>query len=512
MEPKAKTTGCSPLHWSVWLIAAATLGLHLITAEGYGIFRDELYYLACGEHPGWGYVDHPPMIGWLAWVIQQTLGTSLLALRLLPAAFSAAGVVVAGVLARELGGRGWAQAVAALCVAVAPMLLALHSILSMNALDVLLWSLAGVILVRIERTQKQRLWLLFGVLAGVGLLNKLSFLFLGFGVVVGLLAARRWQHLRSSWLWLGGAVAALIFAPHVIWQVVHGWPTLEFIENAASGKIIDLSALAFFGALVRDFNPLTAPLWLGGLLGLVVSERLEKGRVLGWTWLVVFVIMAFGSAKPYYLAPAFPWLFAAGTVMLEGWSTDRMRWARVAVPAVVLVTSAAMAPLAKPLLPVKALIAYQQRLGLAPSTDERHQLGRLSQLFADMHGWREMAESVARAMEPLPAEVRERACVFGRNYGEAGAIDLFGPELGLPPAISGHNSYWLWGPGECSGEVVVVIGGDRDDLEQYFDSVEAIGVHDARYAMPYERNLTIWLARGMQVSLAEAWPQLKHFR
>lgn len=499
------------LHPGVWVLAAAVLVFHLATAQGYGSFRDELYYLACGARPGWGYVDHPPLVGWMAWLVRHTVGTSLLALRLLPAAAAAAGVALAGALARELGGRGWAQLAAGLCVATAPVLLALHSFFSMNAVDVVVWSVAGLVLVRLERTGDARLWLPFGAVAGIGLLNKLSVLFLGFGVVAGLIASRRWHHLRSPWLWIGGAIAALLALPYLLWQLAHGWPTLEFMHNAATFKNVDLSPLAFLGAQLRDLNPIAAPVWIAGLGGLLACRRLAPGRVLGWGWLAILAVMAVGSAKPYYLAASFPWLFAAGGVVLEWWTRERRRWLRWATPAAIVLAAAAIAPIAKPLLPVDDLVAYQARLGLGPRSDEHHELGRLPQHFADMHGWREMAESVAEAVATLPEEVRSQACVFGRNYGEAGAVELYGPELGLPPAISGHNSYWLWGPGECSGETVVVIGGDREDIGQFFGRVEAIGFHDAPDAMPYERDLTIWLARDPKRPLADAWPALKNF-
>ncbi len=499
------------IHPAVWALAAAVFLFHLASAEGYGIFRDELYYLACGARPGWGYVDHPPLIGWLAWLIRHTLGTSLLAIRLLPAAAAAGTVLLVGRIGSELGGRGWAQAVAALCVATAPVLLALHSILSMNAFDVLLWAAAGAVLVRLERTGDSRLWLWFGAIAGIGLLNKLSFLFLGFGVAVGLVAARRWRHLASPRLWVGAGIAALLALPYGLWQMAHGWPTAEFMHNAATFKNVDLSPLAFLGAQLRDLNPIAAPVWIAGLVGLLASRRLAAGRVLGWAWVAIFIVMAVGSAKPYYLAASFPWLFAAGGVVVEAWTADRRRWLRWAAPVAIAASAAAIAPLAKPLLSEDSLVAYQARLGMAPGTDEHHELGRLGQYFADMHGWREMAESVARAVERLSAEDRARACVFGRNYGETGAVELFGPELGLPPAVSGHNSYWLWGPGECSGEVVVVIGGEREQIEAFFARVEPIGSHDAADAMPYERNLTIWLAREPKQPLAEAWPELKSF-
>jgi hypothetical protein len=494
-----------------WLIGAAAFVFFLATARGYGIFRDELYYLACSEHLGLGYVDQPPLIAWITWAVRHTLGTSLLALRALPAAAAAATILTSAWIARELGGGRFAQSLTALCVAAAPIYLALFTILSMNAFDVLIWSLALAVLVRLLGSDRPHLWLAFGVLVGIGLENKLSVLFLGFGVVVGLLLTPARRHLRTPWPWLGGLIAAVLLAPHVLWQVSHGWPTLEFIRNATENKNLPVSPLDFLGSQVLGLNPAAALVWIAGLGALLAAAWARRWRAIGWAYLAILAVMVFQRGKPYYLSPVYPVLFAAGAVVLERASAERRRWLRPAVAVVVILVSAAVAPLAKPLLPEDALVAYARALGEGPSTDERHELGRLGQFFADMHGWRELALSVATVVDALPPADRARVCIFGQNYGEAGAIDHFGPTLGLPKAISGHNSYWLWGPRGCDGSVVVVIGGDRDGVERVFGSVEAAGVHHAEDVMPYENDLTIWLCREPRIPIEQLWPQVKHY-
>lgn len=496
----------------LWLLVAATFLLYLLTIEGYGVFRDELYYLACGRHPSWGYVDHPPMIGWISALVRATLGDSLVAIRLLPALAAAATVWITVRMARELGGGTYAQALAGVATALAPVYLALFSFLSMNAFDVVFWALGWWLLIRILHGGDPRLWLVFGAVAGLGLLNKISVLFLGFGVAVGLVLAGRWEVFRSRWFYLGGAVAGLLFLPHVLWQAAHGWPTREFIANARELKMAALSPAGFLSEQVLLAGPLALPLWLAGAVFLLASPNARPVRPLGWAFVAVLGVMIATHAKPYYLGPAFTIFFAAGGVAIAGLQVFRRSPVLRAAALVVLTAgSLAAAPLAKPLLPVESYVRYAETLGLQASSGERHELGRLPQLFADMHGWRELAVTVAGVYRSLPSTDAARACVFGGNYGEAGAIDFFGPAYGLPPAISGHNSYFLWGPGDCTGEVVLVIGGDRDDLEGLFAGVELGAIHTCTDCMPYENDLPVWIARGIRRPLAEVWPELKRY-
>lgn len=494
------------------VLAAATTLFHLVTASGYGIFRDELYYLACSRHLDWGYVDHPPLVAASAWLVRHALGTSLLALRLWPALAAGITVLLTAAIARQLGGGRFAQSLAALAVALAPQYLGMLSIYSMNAADLVIWTALALVLVRILRTDDRRMWLLFGALAGLGLENKLSVLFLGFGVGAGLLAAGQWRHLRDHRLWLGLGLAALLFAPHIAWQMAHGWPTVEFVGRATETKILALSPVDFLAQQVMMMNPVALPLWLAGLGYFLLAAHGRPYRALGFAYLAVLLLMMMRNAKPYYLGPIYPALLAGGALIVERAARPgRWGWLRPAGVTALAVSGALLAPLAKPLLPVDAYVRYAAALGVESGTDERHRLGRLPQFFSDMHGWRQLAEAVARVHRALPVGDRTRACVFAQNYGEAGAIDFFGPSLGLPRAISGHNSYWLWGPGACDGRVIIVIGGTRDDLTPLFAGVEEGGRFDCRDCMPYEDDQILWVARGLRVPIAEIWPRTKHF-
>jgi hypothetical protein len=497
--------------WAFCVIPLAVLAFQLATCAGYGYFRDELYYLANGRHLGWGYVEHPPLIGLVAAFVERVLGTSLFAVRLLPAIAHAATAALAAAIAREMGGRGQAQILAAAAVVASPIMLGLFSRFTMNAFDLVFWAALSWIVVRYLRTGDERLWLSFGVVAGIGLENKISVLFLGFGVACGLLLAGPRAAFRRPWIWVGGAIALAAFLPHIAWQAANGWPTLEFIRNATSEKNVALSPIAFLGAQALNTLP-ALPVWLAGLAFLVVARPARRFRAAGWAFLAVLAVMLATNSKPYYLAPAFTLLFAAGGVAFERLGAGAVsRLARAAVVAWLVANGAIAAPLAKPILSEDALVAYASRLGVQPPAEERQAQGRLPQTFSDMHGWPELAAAIGRVHQSLPPADRARACVYVQNYGEAGAVDLFGPRHGLPPAISGHNSYFLWGPGGCSGEVVIGLGGSEEDHRRDFASCERAGTFECQDCMPYENGRPIWICRGSKAPIGTLWPKLKHY-
>ncbi len=497
--------------WRLLLaLGLAKLALHVPLGARYGYFRDELYFLDCGRHLDWGYVDHAPLIGLVA-RLALLLGGSLPALRILPAVAGAALVVLAGVLAARLGGRSFAQGVAALAVLLAPIYLATDSILSMNAFEPLFWMGGVYALLRILQGAGPRHWIAFGLLAGLGLENKHSTAFFGFAVLVALLLSPQRRLLRTAWPWVAGGVAFLLFLPNLVWQYQHAFATLEDLRNVSRmGKNVVLGPLEFLAQQVVILHPVLLPLWLAGLGFLFFGKR-GRWRLFGWIYLVLLVTLFLLKAKNYYLAPSYPMLFAGGAVALEGclvrWPSP---WPRRCVVATLLATGLATAPLALPLLEPEAYLAYQKALGIAPPKTEVAHRGPLPQLFGDQFGWQELVAEVARIYASLPAEERTRTAIFANNYGEAGAVNLFGPKLGLPTALSAHQSYFLWGPRGFQGDTLIVLQDDRESLAKICASVEEAGTHFHPWGMAEENN-PIFVCRGLKPPLEEMWPALKHW-
>ena len=496
-------------------LSAFKLLLHFLTNGGYGYFRDELYYLACAEHLDWGYVDQAPLIAVVSRAERALLGDSLFAVRFLPAVAGAALVFVTGLLVRELGGRRFAVLLACACVIVAPAFLALHTLLTMNAFEPLFWTTGAYLVARILKNGDARLWVWFGLLMGVGLQNKHSTLVFGFAVVAGLLLTPARKFLLSKWLWVGGLVALLIFLPNILWQIQHGWPTVEVLRNADKNQNLPVSPLGFFKGQLELTHPLTFPVWAAGLCFYLFTRAGRPWRALGWAYVVMFALMVALRAKVYYLLPVYPVLFAPGAVLLESLFArlaERRPLLRLLKPASValLVAGGALtAPLALPVLPVETFIRYQRALGLEAPRTEKLRLADLPQHYADMHGWEEMTAAVARVYNSLPAEERARCAVFARNYGQAGAIDLFGARYGLPKAIGKHQNYFLWGPREYTGECVITVGERETDVRKSFDQIERAATITHPYVLPHENNLPVFICRQPKMPLKELWPQVK---
>jgi 4-amino-4-deoxy-L-arabinose transferase-like glycosyltransferase len=530
-------TPAAPRGWpaaaiELWGLSLVALALQLATICRYGWFRDELYYAACGRRLAFGYVDHPPVVALFAWLSRVLLGESLPAQRLLPALAGAAVVLLAGLLARELGGGRWAQLLAAACVLIAPRLLAAFHVLSTNTLEILVWTVAALVVARLANGADRRHWLLFGAVAGVGLETKHSMLFFGLGLAVGLLLTPFGRRaLRQRWVYLGAAVAAALFLPNLLWEAAHGWPTLEFLRQAQAQKNLPLSPAGFLADQALAMQPLTLPVWAAGLGWLLLARRASRFRLLGWTCLTIAAVLMAWKAKGYYLGPIFPLLYAAGATAIEGVAAAaavragraahreqdmdgrrrrRGGWVVAVIIVLLLAGGAVTAPFGLPLLAPAAFIRYQAALGLAPSTTERKRLAELPQHYADMFGWPEMTAEVARVFRSLPPPQQARACVYGQNYGEAGAIEQLGRRLCLPPAIAGHNSYFLWGPGRCDGSVLIILGGSLPGHRAMCSELRQAGLVHSRYAMPYENDLPVYVCR-MRQPLAEVWGRFKHY-
>ena len=488
-------------------LCASKLLLHLFTSiRNYGYFRDELYYLDLARHLDWGYVDCAPLVGLYA-KLALLMGGSLAALRILPALAGTILIALSILIARELGGGRYAQFLTGLCVLVSPSVLVLDSLMTMNAFEPLFWMGCALVVTRFLRTGDSRLWLWFGVIAGLSLENKHSTVFFGFAVVVALLLTPHRREFLKPWIWIAGAIALLLFLPNLIWQIQHHFPTLEDLQNVRrEGKNVVLGPLAFVKQQIVTLHPILFPVWLAGLISLLRSAR---WRLLGLTFIVFFVIMEIAHAKDYYLFPIYPMLFAGGAVAIERWTTERSPWWRRAIVAIIILGGLATLPLATWMLPPERYIAYEQALGFKPQKAEAKHDGPLPQPIGDQFGWPEMVRDVAAIYNSLPPDERARTGIFTGNYGEAGAINLFGPRYGLPRAYSRHQTHWYWGPPAQQYTNLIVLQWSREDVQDNCTTFQAVD-HYARFGMA-EENTPIYLCRGAKFDLRKIWLHSHHW-
>lgn len=496
-------------------IALGSLALHMIFNNRYGYFRDEFDYIICGNHPAWGYVDQPPLIPVLIRLCRGLFGDSLRSIRLIPALCASGNIILSGFVARELGGRRFAIVLSALAVLIAPIYLSGGSLLTTNCLEPLLWTGCLYFAILAARHDKPRYWLWFGVIAGIGMEEKYSIAVLGFAVVIGLLLTAQRHFLWNKWFWIAGAAALLIFLPNLLWNVAHDWPFVQLMRNIkAEGRDVVLSPWQYLAQQFLLTHFLSAPIWITGVIAFLVAPRFRPLRFLGWTYLVAFTVFVVLKGKNYYLAPIYPAYIAAGAVVIDN-AIDRIRqsWLKPAIVALALVGGVVFLPLVVPVLPVDQFISYMNHLPIkVPRSEHSHERAVLPQHYADQFGWNEIVSGVLVAWNRIPPAERSDCAIFAQDYGQAGAIDFLGPKYGLPPSLSGHQSWWLWGPRGYSGNCMIVLDDRQEKLEMLFEQVEFVGFTPANpYAL--ETHLSVYICRGFKHgTLSEAWPEVKKWR
>ncbi len=497
--------------------ALIPLLIHLYTNvfAGYGIFRDELYYLACSHRPGPGYVDQPPFSIYLLAIIRTLIGDSVFAIRLLPAVLSSLTVLIAGLIVRKLKGGITATIIACVTIIVTPIYLAMNSYYSMNSIDIFFWALNAYVLILIFKDGKQKHWLTLGAVTGLGLLNKISMAWFIFGLVAALIITKQRKQLLSKWPYIAGIVAAVLFLPFIIWNLTHDLAQLEFMRNAVQYKYNGISRLDFVLGQFLLMNPAAVPVWLAGLYYLFMDKKGKKFNILGIIFIATFLILFInGHSKSEYLSPAYIPLIAAGGVQLEQLTRKKyLGWIRTAVPSLVSLIGIIVAPLALPILPVKAFVPYSRTLRIQPPSSENKELSELPQFYADMFGWENLAKTVSDVYASLPDEEKSKTVVFTRNYGEAGAVEYYGKKYNLPPVICPHNSYWFWSRDKVNKNhaVVIIVGGRREDHLNMYEQVDRAAEIKCKYCMPYENNLPVFICKNLKKPLIQLWEEEKIF-
>ncbi|MFZ0335175.1 MAG: glycosyltransferase family 39 protein [Candidatus Acidiferrales bacterium] len=442
------------------------------------------------------------------------MGGSLPALRILPALAGTALIALTIAITRQLGGNRFAQGLAGLCVLLVPVNIVMDDFLSMNSFEPLFWMGCVYVLIRIVRTGNSKLWLWFGLLAGLGLENKHSTLFFGFAVFLAVALTSLRREFAKPWIWLAGAIALLIFLPNLVWQIHRDFPTLQDLENVRRiGKNVVLSPPRFILQQILMEQPIFAVFWITGLVSFLWG-RAKQFRVLGVTFLIFFATLLILHGKDYYVAPIYPMMFAAGAVATEDWLA-RLTWAgartwpKLAIVSAIIILGGILVPLFTPMLSPQTYLVYQQALNIRFNKTEVHHEGVLPQFLGDQFGWPEMVHQVAEIYNSLSPDERAQTGIFTGNYGEAGAIDLFGPAYGLPRAYSRHQNYWYWGPPPVVYKNLIVLEWSREDVQDNCTSWLAFP-HYAPFGMS-EENTPIYLCRGAEFDIQKIWWHYHHW-
>ena len=493
-----------------WIAAAVVFLIHALGNAHYGFFRDELYFIICGFHPQWGYVDQPPLVPLMA-AGTQLFGHSLWLLRLVPALFAAAGAYTMCLLVVEFGGGVFAQVLATLVYLFSGVLMSFGMKASTDEVNLWTWPLLAYLLTRLVKGADPRLWIAAGAVAGITLESKYSVIFFLIALVAGLLLTPERRILGTWWFVAGVAVMAVIALPNFLWQAHYGFPMAELLRNGQNGKNIEASPLLYLIQEIIITNLFLFPVWVIGLIWLL---RARLFRFLGYAFILLIAEMIVSHGKHYYPGAVYPILIAAGGVAIESW-TARASFVRYAVLAYALVLGPIFVPFSLPILSEQSFLAYQDRLLTTlhmskdvTATEHHRESSALPGDWADMHGWPEIAATVKSVYDALPSEDRSQAVVVASNYGEAAAVQFFAPGV---PVISGHNQYWLWGTQGYKGNVVIDINGDCGAKESLFMNSRRAAVFSTPYAISYETNMPIMICRGIKVPLVQLWPQKKEY-
>ncbi len=477
----------------------------ILTNGQSGWHRDELDTLENARYLDWGYVSYPPVAPFIARVALTLFGPSTTGVHLFSTLAQAAAMLLAGLLARELGGRRWAQALAAVAVAVAPYGLLEGVLFHYSSFDYLWWTLIAYMMIRLLKSDNPRWWLGIGAVIGVGMMTKYTMALLVAGIVVGVVLTRARRYLASPWLWAGVTLSVLIVLPNLIWQIQHNFISLDFVQYIHARDVHQGRADAF---LMEQFifatNIVTVPFWLAGLYGYLFASIGRNYRALGWMFLVAFALLVITQGRTYYFAPAYPMLFACGAALIEqwlcSWSRTGFRVAQGVIWAAFAVSGVAFALVALPVAPINSSL-WDVTSGINGELKE-------------MVGWPELVDAVAGIYAGLPEEDKSQVGILAGNYGEMGAINLYGSTYGLPKAISGVNSYWLRGYGDPAPQTLILVGFNLGEAQSMFESCKLVGRNTNRYGVTNEESKDhplILLCRGPRLPWSDLWKNMLSF-
>ena len=488
----------------LWLLGLALFLLHQSTNHQYGFHQDELVVLDNANNLDWGFVEYPPLTPFLARIELTLFGLSLVGARTFSALAQSIVLVLTGLMARELGGRRLTQIVAALGAAIAPIALIQGSLIQYVTFD-FLWSvLIAYLVIRLVKSDDPRWWVPIGAVIGLGMMTKYTTAIFVAGLVGGVVLTDARRYLQSPWLWGGAAISLLIFLPNLVWQLGHNFISLEFLSSIHAR---DVEIGRADGYLPEQFlfcsNPFVVPFWVTGLVYYFRNETGKRYRLIGWMYVIPFLLYLITQGRSYYLAPAYPMLTAAGAVVWQGWidrlSVQKARVVRGVTWAGIVVGAAISGALALPIAPINS--------PLWDITSEVHDT------FTEQIGWPEMIKTVADIYADLPEEEKLQTGIFAGENDEAAALNLYGPKYGLPKAMSGSDTFWLRGYMDPPPKTLIVVGYSKEDVDSVFERCEVAGTITNPYGV--ENDLRdppdIFVCRGLRIPLPELWNRVKRF-
>lgn len=486
------------------LLALSRIILHALTNHQYGFHRDELAFLDDSRYLAWGYVAYPPLTPFIGRIALELFGPTTVGARFLSSLAQGAALVLTGLIARELGGKRWAVILAGLAVWIAPVSFIQGALFQYVSFDYLWWVLIAYFMVRLMKSENPRWWLSIGAVIGLGMMTKYTMAFFALGITGAVLLTPARRYLKSRWLWGGVGLALVVFLPNLLWQIQHNFISLQHLSALHAHDVqIGRTDNFLLDQFLLGANPFTFPLWLGGLYFCFFSRSGRPYRVLGWMYVIPLVILTIARGRGYYLAPAYPMLMAAGAVIGERWLALRQPWVsgllKGATYTALALGAALIIALALPAAPVNSAW-WNFASGL--NSDVKEEIG-----------WPELVQTAAQIHRALPEGERLQTGIFTNNYGEAGAINMYGPALGLPPALSGVNSYWLRGYGELPPQTLIVLGYHREDIQPYFESCALAGQITNPYNVQNEESKVadIFVCRGMRETWEQFWQHIQHF-
>lgn len=490
-------------NWLLLLLALCATLIHILANGQYGFHRDELDILMNARQLDWGYVAYPPLTPFIARVGLALFGNSLRGLRFFPALGQGLSVVLVGLMARDMGGRRGAQLTAVIAAAIAPVALTAGTLIQYMSFDYLWWLLLAFFLVRLLVTDNPRWWLGIGTAIGLGMMTKYTIAFFVAGLIAATLLTPLRRHFRTIWPWAGAAVALLIYLPNLIWQIQHQFISLDFLSAIHARDIAWGRTDSFLlDQLYIASNPFLVPLWAAGLGFCLYHKRF---RALAWTFLVTFVLLLLARGRGYYVGPAYAMLLTAGAVWWEGWLAERttnirrvwlgISWGLLAVAGLIgIVLTKPIASINSPLWEITSQVNGE---------------------VVEMVGWPDLAEQVSGIYASIPAAEKPFTVILAGNYGEAGALDLYGPDFDLPRVISGSNSLWARGYGDPEPETVIVVGFEREYALRFFASCVPVGRVTNQYGLKNEesqRHTGLYVCRQPRQPWVELWPEMQWFQ